>query len=183
MRSNDPRCPDCGEPVGATAARCLHCEEAPDPPARSGPQGRTGRQVTSASDDTVRGVLDLEPGGAVDSALTLVIGLVVGAVAGVGIPFLLALLTTEGTALLLALPAWPAATVYLATRDRTEEAFRLGCYAVAVTLALVPFVSFSPNAKGGTLVGRFVLFAVSGVLVGAVALAIAGIGYRVGRAD
>ena len=98
----DPRCPECGEPIGSTAAYCMHCSADPteereradtnddgvwDAFDRYGSadaaDGSSSTAATSAATDTAEGDGGLlDPEGFVDDTLTVVVGLGGGFVVG-----------------------------------------------------------------------------------------------------
>lgn len=184
----DPRCPECGEPIGRTATYCMHCsadltgrleagdaddDGAWDEPRATDPDARdtTPGSRSGTADDGTGQVLD--PDGLVDNTLTAIIGIVGGFLVGfVGTVVLLAL-TESGWALVFGLVAWLGATAYLVRRRTVQAAIAKSGYAVALVLLLVPVVAISPfvAVEGGGS-GRVNLFVVL-LLVVAVPAAIA----------
>lgn len=184
----DPRCPECGEPIGRTATYCMHCSA--DLAGRLGAAGAdgdgawdeprtTGPDAPAVTPGSRSGTTDdgsgqrLDPDGIVDDTLTAIVGIVGGFLVGfVGTLVLLAL-TESGWALLVGLVAWLGATAYLVRRRTVQGAIAKSGYAVALVLLLVPVVAISPfvSVEGGSG-GRIDLFVVL-LLVVAVPAAIA----------
>ncbi|WP_254523456.1 hypothetical protein [Natrinema caseinilyticum] len=196
--ADDPRCPDCGEPVGQTATYCMHCwADIPDGSAVAGPgedgvaeseesaagtsprsTGRTG--ATTPADSHAgsdrSGLLD--PHGIVDNTLTAVVGIVGGLLVGVVGTFVLAIVAGGGVAGIFGLVTWVGATVYLVRCRTVQEAVAKSGYAVAIVLLFVPVIAFSPfvTVEGG-LGARGGFFVVLLVFVTVPAAVAAGIGW------
>lgn len=172
----DPRCPECGEPIGQTATYCMHCsadlsgslaagdrdgDGAWDEPRATEPDARDASPVgRSGTSDDGSGQL-LDPDGLVDDTLTAIVGIVGGFLVGfVGTVVLLAL-TESAWAVVFGLVAWLGATAYLVRRRTVQGAVAKSGYAVALVLLLVPVVAVSPfvTVEGG-LGGRGSLFLV-----------------------
>lgn len=164
----DPRCPECGEPIGATAVYCMHCsadlsEERAVGGAAAGAERAAETPETDptagpdAGPDESGGAL-LDPDGWVDNTLTAVVGVVGGLVVGVVGSLVLLLATTSGWGLLVGAAAWLGATVHLVRRRTVAGAVAHTAYAVAIVLLLVPLVALTPGMNGGTedRVGLFV---------------------------
>jgi hypothetical protein len=167
--TKDPRCPECGEPIGQTATYCMHCsadltdeQEVADvdedeaweqtPTAPSDQEEQAARE---GSDQL------LDPEGLVDDTLTVVVGIGGGVVVGlVGTSVLLSI-TGSIWGFVFGLVAWLGSTAYLVRRRTVQGAIAKTGYAVAVVLLLVPVVALSPfvSVEGG-IGGRGELFAV-----------------------
>jgi hypothetical protein len=197
--ADDPRCPECGEPIGATATYCMHCsadltaERARADATGDGfwdesadPAGAAAGDATVADDEYL---LDpsagdgqlLDPDGFADNALTAAVGLGGGLVVGVVGTLVLLLLTGSGWAAAFGVVAWLAATAHLVTRRTVQEAFARTAYGVAVVLLLVPLVAFGPTDGGTDLGTRVALFV---TMLGAVAIpaaVAASVGFAVSR--
>jgi hypothetical protein len=165
----DPRCPECGEPIGQTATYCMHCsadltaERAVADVDDDGGWDRTtgtapaeGPSGTAAAADTL-----LDPDGAVDDTLTVVVGIVGGLLVGVVGTIVLLTVTGSGWSLALGVAAWLGATAYLVRRRTVQEAVAKGAYSLAAVLLSVPVIALSPfvDVDGG-LAGRGGLFVV-----------------------
>lgn len=181
-RPGDPRCPECGGPISATAVYCLHCK------ADLGDGLDDSADVTDADDlswDVSTGSPDdegmLAPDGLLDHSLTVAVGVVAGAIAGVLALVVLVMALLHWVGVLLAFVVWIGTTVYVARRRTVYGALRVGAYAVALMLVLVPMVSFSPALEGGTSGGRVVLFVFLGVVLGVPAAVLWLFGYAMGR--
>lgn len=180
----DPRCPDCGEPVGTTATYCMHCSA--DLTGRGpvdGADGTPTRHTTSdsgASEGESRsdGTL-LDPDGLLDDSLTVVVGVVGGLVVGIVATF--ALLFFDAGLALLGVVVWLGATVYLVRRRTVQETLSKAAYGVGLVLLLVPLVPLSPAVETGSGGDRVVGVVVLAVLVGIPALVAAGVGYLASR--
>lgn len=157
--ADDPRCPECGEPIGQTATYCMHCStdltdelEAADADedgtwdaASAAPGESQGPPVTEESGQL------LDPDGLVDNTLTVLVGIGGGVVVGVVGTVVSLLATGSGWALPFGLVAWLGATAYLVRRRTVQGAVSRTGYAVAVVLLLVPLVALSPvvSVDGG----------------------------------
>lgn len=153
--ADDPRCPECGQPIGQTATYCMHCSadltdereaaDADGDEAWDAAGGVSeGSQEPSATDES--GQL-LDPDGLVDNTLTVLVGIGGGVVVGVVGTVVLLLATGSGWALLFGLAAWLGSTAYLVRRRTVQAAASRTGYAVAVVLLLVPVVALSPAAS------------------------------------
>jgi len=184
----DPRCPDCGEPVGTTATYCMHCSadltgrgpvDAADGTVGGGHDGGAP-SVTSGRDGTGGGSESLlDPDGLVDNSLTVVVGVVGGVVVGLVATF--ALLFFDAGLALLGVVVWLGATVYLVRRRTVQAAVSKAAYGVALVLLLVPLIPLSPAVETSAGGDRVVGIVVLAVLVGVPALVAAGIGYVASR--
>ncbi len=157
--ADDPRCPECGEPIGQTATYCMHCStdltdelEAADADedgtwdaASPTPGESQAPPVTEESGQL------LDPDGLVDNTLTVLVGIGGGVVVGTVGTVVSLLATGSGWALPFGLVAWLGATAYLVRRRTVQGAVSRTGYAVAVVLLLVPVVALSPvvSVDGG----------------------------------
>jgi len=184
---DDPRCPECGEPIGATATYCMHCSaDLTEERERADADGdgfwdesTDAEAATEEASSTDRERL-LDPDGFVDNTLTAAVGLAGGLVVGVvGTVVLMAL--SGGWAAWLGILAWLVATGYLVSRRTVQEALARTAYGVAIVLLLVPLIAFGPSDGDTDLVARIVVFAAMlGTLVIPAAIA-AGIGFVISR--
>jgi hypothetical protein len=208
--AEDPRCPECGGPIGVTATYCMHCsadlteereaadtddDGAWDEPgtgetgAGTGEEGAGTDAPGTAAGPSTGGVEAgggsgelLDDDGLVDNTLTVLIGLAGGVVVGlVGTGVLLAV-TGSGSAVLFGLVVWLGSTAYLVRRGTVQEAVSKGGYVVAAVLLLVPLVAVSPvvDVEGG-LEGRIGGFVVLLVLVAVPAGIAAAVGFVASR--
>lgn len=201
----DPRCPECGGPVGSTSIYCMHCgAEFPEGAAVGDDGSGAWRPDDSAdvsdADDvswggaaeatvergSERGLLArlLDPDGAVDDSLTVFVGAGVGVVAGVLVLFTVLFATSHEVSLLAGFAAWIGLTVYLSRQRSVFGALRLGCYVLAVVILLSPLSLLSPllDTTSGTYAERVAVV----VVFEAVAVVPAGVllvaGYLAGHA-
>jgi hypothetical protein len=200
--TTDPRCPDCGEPVGTTATYCMHCSadltgrgpvDAADLRGGTASAGvaasatgdtsvstDTGESTETGETGTTTSSEDgglLDPDGVVDDSLTVVVGVVGGLVVGLVATF--ALLFFDAGLALLGVVVWLGATVYLVRRRTVQAAVSKAAYGVAVVLLFVPLIPLSPAVETSTGGDRVV--GVLTVLVGVPALVAAGVGYLASR--
>ena len=194
----DPRCPECGGPIGVTATYCMHCsadltearaaadadedgvwdqyetgsgsETAPTTGERTTGQPRTGEEETGGGSEEL-----LDDDGLVDNTLTVLVGIVGGLVVGIVGTVVLLAVTGSGSAILFGLLAWLGSTAYLVRRRTVQGAVSKAGYAVAVVLLAVPLVAVSPavNVDGGIgerLGGFVVLLVLVAVPAGAAAV-------------
>ena len=183
--SEDPHCPECGEPIGQTATYCMHCsadlsdeqaaadtnddgawdsgasgsstaEESGEPEPTYDPLEDEGGNATVSTD---AGGQLLDPDGIVDNTLTVVVGIVGGVVVGIVATITLAVMTESVWGFLLGIVAWLGSTGYLVRRRTVQGAVEKSGYAAAVVLLLIPLVAFSPLAGvDGGLTGRGTFF-------------------------
>lgn len=186
----DPRCPECHGKVSATAAYCMHCGADFESPvdADSGDRlaggvarerGEVDRGDAAAADDD-RDAGWLDPDGPLDNSLTVVVGIVVGLLVGLGSFVVLGSIRNDSVTGLLVLALWLGTTLSLARQRTLLGAVRLGCYAVAVVLVALPLVVFTGAAEGGNAAGALLLFVIAELVFGVVALVLVGVGYWAG---
>jgi hypothetical protein len=196
VSDDDPRCPECGGPIGQTATYCMHCsadlteelqaadddgdwrwdDAAEKDPARDGaasPGSAADARATGPADDQL-----LDPDGLVDDSLTVVVGIVGGMVVGVVGTVVLAAVTGSGWALLFGVVVWLGATAYLVRRRTVQAAVARSGHAVALVLLSVPAIALSPamDVEGG-LAERGSLLVVLGMFVVVPAVVAAGVGW------
>ena len=168
--ADDPRCPECGEPIGMTATYCMHCSadltdelEEADGDGRWNDSPEAGQQPTSSLARRIGAALGvpaatgkdtsqlLDPDGFVDDALTAIVGVVGGIVVGAVGTIVLGAVTGNWLALVMGLLAWLGSTVYLVRRRTVQGAIAASAYAVAVVLVAVPVIALSPvvSVDGG----------------------------------
>lgn len=202
----DPRCPECGEPIGSTAVYCMHCSaDLSDRPAvdaadrgtetgtevagtateaagtRSG--SASSREPTASDEGTnnggavgTEGAL-LDPEGLLDDSLTVIVGILGGLVIGVVATVALLFITASVLAL-LGVVIWLLSTAYLVRRRTVQGAISRAAYGLAIVLVLVPVIPLSPVVETNAA-GRATGFFVLLVVVGIPAGILAGIGYAV----
>lgn len=199
MSADDgPFCPECNEPVSATASYCLHCyadlpwaEDGDAADSATGTGDDTGwdssADSTSASTDWTgdattdtgsgeRGLL--HPEGTFDNVLTVVVAVVGSVVIGLVATFELLFITSSLWALPLGLVAWLAGLAYLARQYSVQETAGKTFYGIAVVLIAMPLMALSP-AMDGTLADRASAFVVILVTMMFPAIISAGIGFVV----
>jgi len=200
----DPRCPECGEPIGQTATYCMHCSAdltayqegvEDDELSWDGTDESAEDEATTADTvaESASGVADaagvgtedgqiLDPDGFVDNTLTVIVGILGGIVVGfVGTTVLIAL-TESGWALLFGLFAWLGSTAYLVRRRTVQGAVSKTGYAVALVLLSIPVIALSPALQvDGGLEGRGEFFGAMLLFVLIPALFAAGIGWVAGK--
>jgi hypothetical protein len=162
--TTDPRCPECGEPIGQRATYCMHCSadltaeraaadvdddgewEQSETTSTQGNSAVDAEMATGEGSDQL-----LAPDGVVDNTLTVVVGVAGGVLVGVVGTVVLLAVTGSGWALALGVLAWLGSTGYLVRRRTVQGAVAKTGYAVAVVLLLVPVVAFSPamSVEGG----------------------------------
>jgi hypothetical protein len=197
----DPRCPECGEPIGVTATYCMHCSadlteeqaeadtdgdgtwDASETPSLGDVVEETvgggggGSPTAGASDGQL-----LDPDGLVDNALTILVGIVGGLIAGLVGTIVLGVVTSSGYGVLFGILAWLVTTAYLVRQRTVQGAISKSGYAIALVLLLVPLIALSPFVNiGGGLSERGGLFVVLLVSVGVPAAIAAVVGWVAGR--
>ncbi|WP_276257751.1 zinc ribbon domain-containing protein [Haloglomus litoreum] len=188
----DPRCPECGGPIGATATYCMHCsadlteelaaadidgdgawDQFPDD--ATGPEGAAGwGDGTSAGAGGESGGQLLDPDGLADNALTILVGIVGGAIAGLVGTVVLGVVTSSGYGVLFGIVAWLVTTAYLVRQRTVQGAVSKSGYAIALVLLLVPLVAFSPGATVDGSRGGLAAVLLAVVLVPATIAAVVG---------
>ncbi|MCU4719434.1 zinc ribbon domain-containing protein [Halapricum hydrolyticum] len=207
----DPRCPECGEPIGQTATYCMHCSadltderEAADAdedgvwdgtePASPGEAetidsggtaetiaAQAGGVADAAGIGTEDGQL-LDPDGFVDNALTVVVGIAGGIIVGIVGTIVLTVATASGWGLLFGVLLWLGSTAYLVRRRTVQGAVSRTAYAVALVLLLVPLIALSPVIEAsGGLQERGTSFVSMLLFVLFPAAIAAGVGWVAGR--
>lgn len=190
MHTDDPRCPECGEPIGMTATYCMHCSaDLTDEQAAAdtdGDQAWDRAQPERDAVDTSTGNSTdeqlLDPDGIVDNTLTVVVGIVGGLVVGFVGTIVLAFVSGSAWALLFGFVAWLSSTAYLVRQRTVQGAVAKSGYGVALVLLLVPFITLSPviGVEGG-ISGRISGFFVLLVFVGIPAAVCAVVGWIAGQ--
>lgn len=175
----DPRCPECGEPIGQTATYCMHCSA---DLSGSGAVEATEKSSSSGGSPTPTDIEEtggrlLDPEGLLDDSLTVAVGIlggfVIGLVATVALMFI-----TASVLALVGVVVWLLSTAYLVRRRTVQEAISRTAYGLALVLVLVPVIPLSPAVEtniAGRAIGFFVLVFVVGIPAGI----LAGIGYAV----
>lgn len=207
--TEDPRCPECGEPIGQRATYCMHCstdlteERAdadvdgdgtwdgaaqPDTATEAGAiLVSTRESITEAlsggrEERTVPDDQLLDPDGLVDDTLTVVVGIAGGFVVGLFLTIELLAMTGSSLAFLLGVTAWLGSTAYLVRRRTVQGAVAASGYGIAIVFLLIPLVAFSPMATvEGGLAERGSLFLVLGFFVVVPVLVAAAIGFVASR--
>ena len=170
FRTVDPTCPNCNEPIGATAEWCMHCYvDLPD-----GPAGMTPRTFETNEPDTDGYLLD--PDGFLDNTLTLAVGLVAGVFAGVIMMFGLFFALHSAWGILLGIVGGFAVAGQTARQSSVSDGVLWGTILVACSLFVFPFIAFSPGMTGGSLGGRIILFMMIGAVVFLIAMPITLVG-------
>lgn len=183
----DPRCPECGSPIGVTATYCMHCSADLTDERRAADADSDGVWDASAGGegtptDAATGDSLLDPDGLVDDSLTVVVGILGGIVVGVVGTVVLGIVTGSGVGVAFGLVAWLVSTAYLVRQRTVQGAISKSGYAVATVLLTVPLVALSPvvDVEGG-LSGRGGLFVVLLLFVFVPAGVAAGVGWLAGR--
>jgi hypothetical protein len=190
---SDPRCPECGGKIGATATYCMHCSADLTDERRAADADADGvwdgaeldpPQSTDAPTDGDAGATGglLDPEGLVDDSLTVVVGILGGIVVGVVGTVVLGIVTGSAAGVGFGVVAWLVTTAYLVRQRTVQGAVSKSGYSVAVVLLLVPLVAVSPvvDVEGG-LSGRSGLFVVLLLFVVVPAAIAAGIGWLASR--
>lgn len=184
---DDPRCPDCGGPVGPAATYCLHCSadltgrgpvDAAELPGEGGTAGgeRAVMDVSTAAGTSAEHPLD--PDGVVDNTLTVLVGIVGGLVVGLVGTVVLLFLTGSGWALLAGLVGWLGATAYLVRRRYVMDAVAKSAYGLALVLLAAPLGALTLEAG---LLERGTVFLALLFAVGIPAAVVAGVGWVAAR--
>lgn len=189
MSAADPRCPECGGPIGQTATYRMHCsadrtEERAAADVDDGGWDRTTGTGSPGGSSVAaeRGEPLLDPAGPVDDTLTVLVGIVGGLLVGVVGTFVLLVVTGSGWALGLGLVAWLGATAYLVRRRTVQGAVAKSGYALAAVLLSVPVIALSPvvDVDGGLAArgGLFVVLLLFAVVPAAIAAVVGWVASR-----
>lgn len=192
MNVDDPRCPECGEPIGMTSAYCMHCSAdlTEDPSqADAGDDGDwtdTSRPSTqqapapsenaATSDEPL-----LDPEGLVDNSLTVVVGIIGGFVIGFIELFVGTALLSVGIGFAIGILVWLGVTTYLVRLRTVQAAISKAAYGIAIAImpfSLIVFSSAWESSSVGTRITEFSIVLVFCVVPAAI---IAGVGFLVGR--
>lgn len=189
----DPRCPECGEPIGQTATYCMHCSaDLTDERAAADTDddGAWDQSESTSSVDQLQSAVSereggdqlLAPDGTVDNTLTVVVGIVGGIIVGVVGTIVLGAVSGSGWAVPFGFLAWLGSTAYLVRRRTVQGAVAKSGYAVAVVLLATPLVALSPFVSvDGGMSERGGLFFVLLIFVAVPAVFAAVIGWIAGR--
>lgn len=198
----DPRCPDCGEPVSATANYCMHCEAdlpgthlwgeegADDTGPATGFGGSDAVDAGTVADavapdaggDEAAGRGWLHPDGLFDNVTTVGVGVVAGLFAGVLAALLVAFALPGGWPFLVGGVGWLAAALYVARTRTAPGAVRKAGYLLAQLLAMLPvFLAATAPMQTDTLGNRVGVALILAVFVLPFAAGFAIVGYLVGR--
>lgn len=179
---DDPRCPECGGPIAATASYCIHCSvDLEDRSPVAGGEmvetlGDRGGSVSTASGRPVEHPID--PAGVMDNTLTVIVGVIGGLVIGTVGTVLLLFLTESVWGIGFGLVVWLGGTAYLVRRRYLLDAISKTAYGICLVLLAVPVVSL---AFGGSVASRGATFSVLFLIVLVPAAIAAGIGWFTSR--
>lgn len=186
---DDPRCPECGGPIAASATACLHCgadlSNTPPIPGTGAPETASPDQPqdTAASNtvSTARGTPvehPLDPEGIMDNTLTVLVGILGGLIIGSLGTVVLLFLTQSLWGVAFGFVAWLAATAYLVRRRYLLDAVSKTAYGITAVLLLVPAIAI---VFEGDLAARGLGFVVLLLVVAIPAVIAAGIGWFASR--
>lgn len=163
---DDPHCPECGEPIGATATYCMHCST----------DLTMAREVADTDDD---GHWDTPPtpgtdGLAVADRLTIVVGIGGGLVIGILASIVLQFVAPGVIAFGIGTVVWLGSTGHLVQRDGIHDVAARSAYGIAIVLLLVPLTVFGPASSNADLPSRVIIFLIllgglaipAGILIG-----------------
>lgn len=183
--ASDPRCPVCGEPIGATATYCMHCSADLTEQRAQADTDQDGywdepTPPDTPSGGTIRSQVDgiWHPDGVVDNTLSTIVGIVGGLVIGGVSTVVLILLTSSEWALVFGGVGWLAATVYLVTRKTVLDTLARTAYGIAIAVLLVPLIAFGHSSGETDLATRVVIFLLmlGGMVIPAAIAAAIGVG-------
>ena len=192
MSAVDPRCPECGEPVGMTSAFCMHCsadltgysEEAilgTDEQRRDTQRPSASRSSISSEDPTTSEKALLDPDGAANRFLTVAVGLVGGFVIGLLVLVLVTGMSSATLGIATGSFVWLGATIHFARRRTVQEAVSKVAYGLALVLVLYSLIPFSSTWDANDPTTRLTDFVVLLVIVAVPVAVVAGIGRLAGR--
>jgi hypothetical protein len=193
--TTDPRCPECGGAIGATATYCMHCSadltEEQQTADTDGDEAWEGSDGSQAETDAATGAdaLDavtgsgssdqlLDPDSLADNVLTVIVGIVGGSIAGLVGTVVLGVVTNSGLGVLFGIGVWLVVTAYLVRQRTVQGAVSKSGYAIALVLLSIPLIAISPfvSIDGGASErgGLFVVLLIFSVFPASIA---AGIGW------
>lgn len=187
----DPRCPECGEPIGMTSAFCMYCsadlteysedtilgtDEQRDDTQRSSPP-----HASTPIENTTSGAQLLDPDGAGSTFLTAVVGLVGGFVIGVLLLVFVTGMLSATLGIATGFLVWLGTTIYFARRRTVQEAVSRAAYGIALALLLYALIPFSSTWEANSLSTRLTDFVGLLVILAIPVAIVAGVGYLAGR--
>src|SRR5699024_9332264 len=189
---DDPRCPECGEPIGMTSAYCMHCSaDLTEYSEQTNIDGDGDRTVTSGpstqqtpapSENTATGDGSLlDPDGLVDNSLTVVVGIVGGFVIGFIELFVGTAILSVGIGFAIGILVWLGATAYLVRLRTVQETFSKAAYGIAIAIMPFSLIVFGPTWESSSIGARITEFIIVFVFCAVPATIVAGVGYLVGR--
>lgn len=189
----DPRCPDCDQPVGATATSCMHCGAEFHHPANIDVEDA---MWTSSTETAVqapnRATSDKPDSTDIPSTLDrwvplwlarVVSGLLIGPVLALWTLLIIGTIAGGTAGFVSAVVVWFVTAAYWKTRRSVTSISASVCYGVALLLAFTPVIVLTDAAKGGTFGGQVLLFIIAEGIFGIIAVGFAGIGYRLTQAQ
>jgi hypothetical protein len=184
VNADDPRCPECGEPIGITAAYCMHCsadltEERKQADAdedwRGTSRSSSTPQAPGPTEDTAS---LLDPDGLLDNSLTAVVGLIGGFVIGLIGSFVVATVVSFGWGIAAGILVWLGATTYLVRHRTVQETVSKAAYGIAIAIISISLIVFSPTWDTGNRLLDFAILVVICVFPAAI---VGGVGFLAGR--
>ncbi|EMA44520.1 hypothetical protein C448_08229 [Halococcus morrhuae DSM 1307] len=192
MSSVDPRCPECGEPIGMTSAFCMYCsadltDYSEDTILGTDEQrGDTQRSSPSHASTPVENTTTgekplLDPDGAGSTFLTAVVGLVGGFVVGVLLLLFVTGMLSAALGVATGFLVWLGTTIYFARRRTVQEAVSKAAYGIALALLLYALIPFSSTWEANSLSTRLTDFVGLLVILAIPVAIVAGVGRLAGR--
>jgi hypothetical protein len=191
VKANDPRCPECGGPIGMTASYCMHCStdlteererEQVDADADGEWNGTNSPsstpQASVPTEDTTGSESLLDPDGLLDNSLTVVVGIIGGLVIGLIELLVVTGVLSVGWGFAVGILAWLGATAYLVQRRTVQEAISKAAYGIAIAIMSFPLIVFSSTWDTNTQGLDFVILAVICAFPAAI---VAVVGFVAGR--
>ena len=187
----DPRCPECGEPIGMTSAFCMYCsaelteysedtilgtDEQRDDTQRSSPP-----HASTPIENATSGAQLLDPDGAGSTFLTAGVGLVGGFVVGTLLLVFVTGMLSATLGIATGFLVWLGTTIYFAKRRTVQEAVSKAAYGVALSLLLYALIPFSSTWEANSLSTRLTDFVILLVILAIPVGIIAGVGYLASR--
>ncbi|WP_049996264.1 zinc ribbon domain-containing protein [Halococcus sediminicola] len=191
MSPVDPRCPECGEPIGMTSAFCIHCSadltdysedtilgtgEQRGDMQRSSPSHASTPSENSTTDKAL-----LDPDRLTDTFLTAAVGLVGGFIVGVLLLVFVTGMLSAALGVATGFLVWLGTTIYFARRRTVQEAVSKAAYGIALSLLLYSLIPFSSTWEANSLTTRLTDFVVLLVIVSIPVAIIAGVGHLARR--
>ena len=192
VNAPDPRCPECGEPIGMTSAFCMYCsadltdysEDAilGTDEQRGDTQQPSPSHASTPTENTTTGEQPLlDSDRARNTFLTAGVGLVGGFIVGVLLLIFVTGMLSATLGIATGFLVWLGTTIYFAKRRTVQEAVSKAAYGIAVTLLLYALIPFSSTWEANSMSTRLTDFVGLLVILAIPVAIVTGVGRLAGR--